>query len=78
MRRVWLTKVYCYKRDRGYYRVGGIVRRVWLTKVYCYKRDRGYYRVGGIVRRVCPTMVYCYKRDGLKQSRGTSKNGVAL
>ena len=23
MRRVWLTKVYCYRRDRGYYRVGG-------------------------------------------------------
>ena len=22
MRRVWLTKVYCYKRDRDYYRVG--------------------------------------------------------
>ena len=40
MRRVWLTRVYCSKRDRDYYRVGGLMRRVWLTKVYCYKRDR--------------------------------------
>ena len=43
VRRVWLTGVYWYKRNRVYYRVGALVRRVWLTGVYCYKRDRGYY-----------------------------------
>ena len=34
VRRVWLTRIYCYKRGRGYYREGGLVRRVWLTRVY--------------------------------------------
>ena len=57
-----LTGVYCYKRDRVYYKVGALVRRVWPSGVCCYKRSRGYYRVGELVRRVWFTGVYCYKR----------------
>ena len=47
-----LCRGYCYKRDKGWNRVGGLVRRVWLAGVYCYKRDRGYYRVGRLIRRL--------------------------
>ena len=44
--------VYCYKRGRGNYRVGALVRRVWPTGVYYNKRDRGDYKVGALARRV--------------------------
>ena len=60
---MWLCRGCCYKRDRGWNRVGELVRRVWLTRVYCYNRDNGWNRVGGLVRRVWLAGVYCYKRD---------------